>query len=101
LAIGLSDWIKENPDESYRWLHKVPSDACALRCPRDHEACWQNYCLQLGECGYLLEHIHASDEEMANCEVCKFARHATLRFREKLRRAEEVVRTGESEDQGS
>jgi hypothetical protein len=98
-AIGLSDWIKENPDESYRWLHKVPSDACALRCPRDHEACWQNYCLQLGGCGYLREHSHASDEEMANCELCKFTRHATLRFRDRLRRAEEVARTGEPEDQ--
>ena len=52
-AIGLADWITENPDETYRWLHKVPSDACALRCPYDHVACWQNYCLQLGECGYL------------------------------------------------
>jgi hypothetical protein len=31
---GLLDWMMENPDESYRWLHRVPSDACALRYPR-------------------------------------------------------------------
>lgn len=92
-ALGLMKWIKENPDEAYRRLHKVPPDACALRCPADSDECWQNNCLRIGDCAFLREHNHASEVERAACEICKFSRHSTLRFRERLREAEDEGRS--------
>jgi hypothetical protein len=89
-ASAIVDWITEKPDEAYRWLHKVPPDACALRCPADFTECWQNYCVRFGECGFWKEHNHLSDDERSDCEVCRFSRHATLRFRDRLRNAEET-----------
>ncbi len=69
-TIGMMKWAGDNPGEFYRWLQKVPSDACALLCPSDCEACWQNYCLQRGECGFLLEHAHRRTVSMRCLEIC-------------------------------
>jgi hypothetical protein len=82
-------WIEEYPEEHYRWIHKVPTDACAIRCPYDRRECWQTHCVQLGECGFLREHNHATDEGAAGCEVCQFYRHATIRYRDSLSRGKE------------
>ena len=98
------DYFKEHPGELYRFTHRVPPDACAIRCPCDNDLCWRIYCVQNGECGYLRdnparEHQHADNDDPADCVQCgPLARMADLRlFRLRLRRAEESAEAAKVE----